>query len=93
MFCWRMEIEDFKCLSGSLKFVYKPGQVLDTLSRNLLPLDQVPSELTETDWKRWAAAVVLVELEKIECTNTVGLASTVLVDNDKTETTELIPTT
>ncbi len=97
MFHWRLQIEDFKCLGGSLKFVYKPDsaqKVPDTLSRNLLLLDLVPSELTETDWKRWAAAVVLVELENTQCTNTVSLASTVLVDKDKTETTEQqIPTT
>ncbi len=97
MFRWRLEIEDFKCLGGSLKFIYKPGsahKVPDTLSWNPLLLDQVLSELTETDWKRWVVAVVLVEPEKAECTNTVGLASTVLVDKDKTETTEQqIPTT
>ncbi len=65
LFRWRLEISDFKCLDGLVKFVYKPGAhhtVPDYFSRNPLQIDQVPDELTNLDQEKWVAAQVLLEI-------------------------------
>ncbi len=77
LFRWRLEISDFECLGRSVKFVYKPGahhKVPDYLSRNPLPIDQVPDELTNLDQEKWVAAQMLLEImdENVELIGLYG---------------------